>query len=83
MVDFRMRLGNYQNNNNKKAFLACPVDIDLCRNKSRGAMKVIRGMGHLSYKEMLRELGLFSLKKRRLWGDLNERGWKGTFYRGT
>lgn len=36
---------------------------------------MIRGMKHLSYKDRLRELGLFNLEKRRLWENLTEIFW--------
>jgi len=33
-------------------------------------MKMIRGLQHLFYEEILREFGLFLLEKRKFWGDL-------------
>jgi len=44
--------------------------VEMLRQVQRNTTKVIRGLKYLSYEEKLKEMGLLSVEKRRLWGDL-------------
>ena len=45
-------------------------NMELFEQVQKKTAKIIRGLEHLPYEDGLRELGLFSLEKRRLWGTL-------------